>query len=353
MSSHVPTRADLDSLPAYVPGRSVPGASKLASNESPEGPLPSVADAIADATRQVNRYPDMGSWALVDRLADEFDVPADQVAVGCGSVALCQQVIQALCQQGDEVVFGWRSFEAYPIVTQVAGAQPVRIPLDETHTHDLDAMLAAITPRTRIVFVCNPNNPTGTAIRRGELERFLERVPSDVLVVLDEAYREYVTDSDVPDGLEYARTRDNVAVFRTFSKAYGLAGIRVGYGVAPRHITAAIRKVYMPFSVNALGQTAAIASLDASDELMARCRATTAERDRVRDALREAGYNVPETQANFVWLPLGEHTDAFAEHALEQKVVVRPFTGEGVRVSIGTPDENDALLSTARGFQVS
>jgi len=353
MSSQVPIRADLDSLPAYVPGRNVPGAIKLASNESPEGPLPSVVDAITLAARQGNRYPDMGSWELVERLATELDVEQDQVAVGCGSVALCQQVIQAVCEPGDEVMFGWRSFEAYPIVTQVARAQPVRVPLDATHTHDLDAMLAAITPRTRIVFVCNPNNPTGTAIRRAALERFLDSVPSDVLVVLDEAYREYVTDPDVPDGLQYARTRDNVAVFRTFSKAYGLAGVRVGYGVSPRHVTAALRKVYMPFSVSRLAQAAATASLDASDELLARCRTTTAERERVHRELVTAGYDVPETQANFVWLPLGEHTDAFAEHAMANKVIVRPFAGEGVRVSIGTSEENDALLNTSRQFQVS
>ena len=351
MSSNVPTRADLDSLPAYVPGRTVPGAIKLASNEVPGGPLPSVADAIGRATREVNRYPDMGAWALVERLAKEFDVPQEQLAIGCGSVALCQQVIQALCGPGDEVVFGWRAFEAYPIVTQIAGAQPLPVPLDATHTHDLDAMLAAITPRTRIVFVCNPNNPTGTAVRREALERFLDSVPSDVLVVLDEAYREFVTDPDVPDGLEYARSRDNVAVFRTFSKAYGLAGIRVGYGVAPQRVTSAIRKVYVPFSVNALAQSAAIASLDAADELMARCREIIAERSRVYDALVDAGYAVPDTQANFVWLPLEQDTDVFAEHALDHKVVVRPFSGDGVRVTIGTPEENDAFLAAARAFE--
>lgn len=350
MSSNVPTRADLDSLPAYVPGRTVPGAIKLASNEVPGGPLPSVADAIARAAGEVNRYPDMGAWALVERLANELDFPQEQIAIGCGSVALCQQVIQALCQPGDEVMFGWRSFEAYPIVTQIAEATPLPVPLDATHTYDLDAMLAAITPRTRIVFVCSPNNPTGTAVRREALERFLDSVPSDVLVVLDEAYREFVTDPDVPDGLEYARSRDNVAVFRTFSKAYGLAGIRVGYGVAPRHVTTALRKVYMPFSVNTLAQTAAIASLDAAEEMRQRCSEIVVERSRVYDALVEAGYAVPETQANFVWLPLGQDTDAFAEHALDHKVVVRPFSGDGVRVTIGTPEENDTFLAAARTF---
>lgn len=348
--SAIPTRADLAALPAYVPGRTVPGAIKLASNEVPGGPLPSVADAIARASREINRYPDMGAWALVDRLAREFDVPTSQVAVGCGSVSLCQQFVQALCAPGDEVLFAWRSFEAYPIVTQVGNATPVRVPLTPSHTHDLDAMLAAITPKTRLVFVCNPNNPTGTAVRRAELTRFLDNVPSDVVVVLDEAYREFVTDADVPDGLEFARTRRNVAVLRTFSKAYGLAGLRVGYAVAADEVIEAIRKVYVAFSVNALAQTAALASLDAKDELLARCADIVAERTRVHDTLRGLGYEVPETLANFVWLPLGERATAFAEHSMEHKVVVRPFAGEGVRVTVGTREENDTFLEAARAF---
>lgn len=349
-SSGATPRADLDSLPAYVPGRSVPGAIKLASNEAPGGPLPSVANAIAEATTEVNRYPDMGAWLLVDRLASELDVPAEHVAVGCGSVALCQQLVQAMCAEGDEVLFGWRSFEAYPIVTQVAGARQIAVPLDAGHTHDLDAMLAAITPRTRLVFVCNPNNPTGTAVSRAELERFLNAVPSHVLVAIDEAYREFVTDPNVPDGLELARERDNVAVLRTFSKAYGLAGLRVGYSVAPPPITAALRKVYLAFSVNALAQAAALACLDAADELLARCAEIVAERDRVRSELLTAGYQIPPTQANFVWLPLGERAGEFADYALERKIVVRPFAGEGVRVTIGTQAENDAFLAVARSF---
>ncbi|WP_019818603.1 histidinol-phosphate transaminase [Saccharomonospora saliphila] len=350
MSPTVPTRADLAALPAYVPGRTVPGAIKLASNEVPGGPLPGVADAVARATTEVHRYPDMGAWGLVDRLASELDVPAERVAVGCGSVSLCQQFTQALCEPGDEVLFAWRSFEAYPIITQVTGATPVRVAVTDAHALDLPAMAEAITPRTRVVFVCNPNNPTGTALRREELTRFLDTVPSDVLVVLDEAYREFVTDPDVPDGLEFARTRPNVAVLRTFSKAYGLAGLRVGYAVAPDAVIEAVRKVYVPFSVNALAQTAASASLDAKEAMRARCADIVRERVRVRDALTGAGYAVPETQANFVWLPLGERTADFAEHALEHKVVVRPFVGEGVRVTIGTPEENDAFLAAARSF---
>lgn len=351
----VRTRADLASLPAYVPGKSIPGAIKLASNEVSAGPLPSVVKAIAEAATGINRYPDSGCVELTGRLADKLGVPADHLALGCGSVTLCQQLVQATCTENDEVLFAWRSFEAYPIVVHVAGAKQVRVPLTSEHVHDLDAMAAAITPATRMVFVCNPNNPTGTALRTEEIEAFIARVPSDVLVVIDEAYKEFVDDAHVPDGVELAKQqwaagRDNVAVLRTFSKAYGLAGLRIGYAVAQPHVAEALRKVYVPFSVNALAQVAAMASLDAEDELMVRCRAIVAERTRVRGELLAMGYDVPPTQANFVWLPLGERTAAFNEHCLAHKVVVRAFAGEGTRVTIGEPEENDAFLAAARAF---
>ncbi|MFC0115944.1 histidinol-phosphate transaminase [Kibdelosporangium aridum] len=348
--SNVQPRADLATLPSYVPGRSIPGAIKLASNEVPAGPLPSVAKAIAEAALQVHRYPDTGAGELTARLAAKLGVPEAQIAIGCGSVSLCQQLIQATCTERDEVVFGWRSFEAYPIVTHVVGAKQVRVPLTSDHALDLDAMLAAITPQTRLVFVCSPNNPTGTLVRKAELDRFLAAVPSNVLVVLDEAYFEFVTDPDAPDGIDHVRERDNIAVLRTFSKAYGLAGLRVGYCVASEEIAAAVRKVCLPFSVNHLAQAAAIASLDAEEELFERVHEIKGERVRVRDELIAAGYDVPETQANFVWLPLGEHTAAFNEHCLEHKVVVRAFVGDGARVTIGTPEENDIFLAAAKSF---
>jgi histidinol-phosphate aminotransferase len=226
----------------------------------------------------------------------------------------------------------------------------VRVPLTVQHALDLDAMLAAITPATRLIFVCTPNNPTGTLVRQAELNAFLDRVPSDVLVVLDEAYFEFVTDPDRPDGIEIALERDNVASMRTFSKAYGLAGLRVGYSVAPPKVAEALRKVAIPFSVNALAQVAAIASLDAPDELTKRCANVVAERERVYRELVAAGYEVPETQANFVWLPLGERTAEFNEHCLRNRVVVRAFAGDGARVTIGAPEENDAFLAAARSF---
>ncbi|WP_370932520.1 histidinol-phosphate transaminase [Amycolatopsis sp. cg13] len=344
-------RPDLDSLPKYVPGRTIEGAVKLASNEVPGGPLPSVQAAITAAVTGVNRYPDNGSQALRERLSRRLDVPAQRLAIGCGSVSLCQQMIQALCGPGDEVLFGWRSFEAYPIVVQVALATGVKVPLTPEHGLDLDAMLARITDRTKLVFVCNPNNPTGTVLHRDEIERFLEAVPPHVLVVLDEAYKEFVTDPEVPDGVEFTRTHSNVAVLRTFSKAYGLAGLRVGYAVAPEPIAQALQQVYVAFSVNSIAQVAAIASLDAEDELLARCREIISERTRVRDSLLEMGYEIPPTQANFVWFPLGDRTAAFAEHMLDRKLIVRPFPGEGARVTIGTPEENDLFLAAAKEFQ--
>ena len=346
----VHTRADLASLPSYVAGRTIPGAIKLASNEVSAGPLPSVQAVIAEAAGSVNRYPDMATVALTDRLARHVGFPAEQVAVGCGSVSLCQQLVQATCTPADEVLFGWRSFEAYPIIARVVGAGPVMVPVTAGHELDLDAMAAAITERTRLIFVCNPNNPTGTALRRVQLERFLDAVPPSVVVGLDEAYWEFVTDPDVPDGLTLLAGRENVVVLRTFSKAYGLAGLRIGYAVAAAGLVDALRKVCVPFSVNAVAQAAAIASLDAADELLARCLDVTAERDRVSAALVSAGYEVPASQANFVWLPLGERTAAFNEHCLEHKVVVRAFAGDGARVTIGAPDENDAFLAAALSF---
>ena len=348
-------RSDLDRLPAYVPGRTIAGAIKLASNEVAAGPLPSVVEAIAAAATEVHRYPDSGAGALLSRLSQRFDVPEDHLSVGCGSVTLCQQLLQATCTHADEVVFGWRSFEAYPILTQVVGARSVQVPLTDGYRLDTEAMLAAITPATRLVFACTPNNPTGTPLHTDELRAFLDAVPSDVLVVIDEAYREFVADPDVPDGIEVARAawgrgRHNVAVLRTFSKAYGLAGLRVGYCVAPPAVTAAVRKTFVPFGVSSLAQAAAIASLDAGDELRARCRQIVAERSRVRDELRAMGYDVPVSEGNFVWLPLGERAAEFNEYCLDNKVIVRAFAGDGARVTIGEPDENDTFLAVARSF---
>jgi histidinol-phosphate aminotransferase len=312
--------------------------------------LPSVLATITDAGAWTNRYPDMFSTDLVHALAERFDVPASHVAVGTGSVGVCQQIVQATAGPGDEVIYAWRSFEAYPIIVQVSGATSVKVPLTATEKHDLDGMLAAITDRTRLIFVCTPNNPTGPAIRRERLVRFLDAVPSDILVVIDEAYSEFVRDPQVADGIALYRDRPNVCVLRTFSKAYGLAGLRVGYAVAHEPVADALRMCAVPFGVSAIAQSAAVASLAAEDELFERVEAIVAERDRVRGALREQGWPVPPTEANFVWLRLGDRTDAFAAAGEAAGIIVRPFSGEGVRVTIGEPEANDLLLEVAAKF---
>jgi len=346
-------RPVLDTVPAYKPGQAPTAAAgeahKLSSNESPFGPLPSVVEVIAEAARAVNRYPDNGAAALTEAIAGRFAVPVGHVAVGCGSVGVLQQLMEAVGEPGAEVLYAWRSFEAYPPLSDLAALTPVRVPLRD-ETHDLTAMAAAITPRTRLILVCNPNNPTGTIVRSRELTEFLDQVPADCLVILDEAYREYIRDTDVPDGISLYRDRPNVAVLRTFSKAYGLAGLRIGFLVGHEPVAEAIRKTMLPFTVNAIAQAAAVASLNAEDELLERVETIVKERDRVREALRADGWTVPATEANFVWLRLGGQTTAFAQACDAAAISIRPYAGEGARISIGTPAANDAFLAAARAF---
>ncbi|MGY0025299.1 histidinol-phosphate transaminase [Streptomyces sp. YJ-C3] len=348
-------RAELAGIPTYKPGRPAaaggPVAYKLSSNENPYPPLPGVMEQAIAAAGTFNRYPDMACTGLMAELADRFGVPVEHLATGTGSVGVAQQLLQATSGPGDEVIYAWRSFEAYPIITQISGATSVKVPLTPGEDHDLDAMADAITERTRLIFVCNPNNPTGKAIRRAELERFLDRVPSDVLVVLDEAYREFIRDAEVPDGVEIYRDRPNVAVLRTFSKAYGLAGLRVGFAIAHEPVAAALRKTAVPFGVSQLAQDAAVASLRAEDELLGRVGSLVSERTRVVGTLRAQGWTVPETQANFVWLRLGDRTVDFAAACERAGVVVRPFAGEGVRVTVGETEANDIFLQAAEAFR--
>jgi histidinol-phosphate aminotransferase len=350
------TRADLDAIPAYVAGRSVADlvrelgiseAIKLASNEVPYGPLPGVPEAVAKAMLESHRYPDAGVVALRDRISQRYGVAPERIVTGCGSVALTELMVKATCLPGDEIVYSWRSFEAYPIAAAGVGATSVRVPNTPSHEHDLAAMAEAITDRTRVVIVCSPNNPTGTAVRKPELDRFLDSVPSDVLVVLDEAYREFVTDDAVPDALATYGDRPNVLVLRTFSKAWGLAGLRVGFLAAQPEVAGAIRKVLTPFSTNLVAQAAAMAALDAEDEVRRRCALVVSERERVTEALRKLSFEVPTSQANFVWLPLGDQAAAFGASCESRGVIVRPFQPDGVRVTIGTPEENDAFLAAA------
>lgn len=345
-------RPVLAEIPDYVPGRSAQAvaadhglteAIKLASNEVSLPPIAAVQEAIARAASSVNRYPDDAALTLRDALAERYGVDPAGVLVGPGSVALCQHAILATCDAGDEAVWCWPSFEAYPILARHAAATIRSVPLRE-HRFDLDAMADAITDRTRVLFVCTPNNPTGTVVTRDEMSRFLARVPDDRLVVVDEAYREFVTTDDTPDGLDLVAEHPNVVVLRTFSKAYGLAGLRVGYAIGAPDAISALRKVRHPFGVSSVAQAAALAALGAGDEVNARVRGIVAERDRVTAALRALGVDVPDSQGNFVWLGLGDATGAVAEECERRGVGLRAFPGVGIRATIGTPEENDRML---------
>ena len=348
-------RSDLESLPAYKAGqRPTPREDlvvyKISSNETPFPPLPSVLDAISRAAADTHRYPDPFSMRLVEALSARFGVPAESIALGTGSVAVCGQIIASAAGPGDEVLYAWRSFEAYPIWTQIAGATSVQVPLLPDERHDLPAMLDAVTDRTRVIFLCNPNNPTGQVIMADELTAFLDAVPSDIVVVLDEAYREFIAGDDVLDGLTLLGRYPNLVVLRTFSKAYGLAALRVGFAVAHPAIAEVLRKTATPFGVSTIAEEAAIASLDAEDELLERVAHLVAERDRVWTALREQGWPIQRTEANFVWLRLGDRTADFVAACEEAGITVRPFAGEGVRITIAETPANDRIIEVAGRF---
>jgi histidinol-phosphate aminotransferase len=349
MTTSPQPRPAIARIPPYVAGKPpVPREGmttyKLSSNENPYPPLPGVVEAAEAAVRTMNRYPDMGNASLYAALSAKLAVPTDHLALSTGSVALIYQLVQAFCDPDDEVVFAWRSFEAYPIAVTAASARLVRVPVLADGRHDLDAMAAAVTPRTRVVLVCTPNNPTGPAVTQSELDAFLAKVPPQVLVVVDEAYVEFVRMDDAVDGVATYRRYDNVLLTRTFSKAYGLAGFRVGYAVGPAALAGALRAVSLPFGVSGVAQAAALASLEREDELLERVDSLVAERERVVAGLADAGWQVPEPQGNFVWLALGERTLEFAAAADEAGIVVRPFAGEGARVTVAEPEANDRLV---------
>ncbi|MGH8824614.1 MAG: pyridoxal phosphate-dependent aminotransferase [Jiangellaceae bacterium] len=359
MSSKPRLRSALDALPSYRPGRPAaatgegPPIYKISSNENPYPPLPGVLEAVTEAAGVMNRYPDMFATGLVSAVAERFDVPASHVATGTGSVGVLQQVLQATAAEGDEVIYAWRSFEAYPIVVGISGATAVRVPLDPSARHDLDAMADAITGRTGLILVCSPNNPTGPVVGRDEMTAFLDRVPDDIVVVVDEAYCEFVRDPAAADGVDLYRDRPNVCVLRTFSKAYGLAGLRVGFAIAHEPVADALRKTAVPFGVSGVAQRAAIESLRREDALLERVESLVAERGRIRDGLLAQGWSVPVTEANFVWLALGQETVEFAQRCGEAGIVVRPFPGEGCRITVAEPEAGDVLLRVAGEWRAS
>lgn len=339
-------RPSLAAVPAYRQGKSAaPGASKLSSNESPHAPLPSVIQSIAQGLENIHRYPNMAAPELISALAKEYDLDPEQISLGAGSVEVASQLIHAVAGEGDEVMFAWRSFEAYPSLVRIAGAVPVEVPLDSEFKHDLPAMLAAITERTRLIFICNPNNPTGTVVAAEALEEFVAAVPENILVVIDEAYVHFDRSDIRADGLKLFRKYPHVAVLHTFSKAYGLAGLRIGYAISPLQVAQNLRKVAVPFGVTDLAQRAAVASLEAAEELNVRIEEVVEQRDRMLEGLLAAGYPAVPSQANFVWVAAGEDTAQLEATLNEGNVVARAFAGEGLRISSGNPHDVDRVLA--------
>jgi histidinol-phosphate aminotransferase len=337
-------RAEILATAPYRQGRPAPADSfKLSSNENPFDPIPAVVEAIAAAS--VNRYPDAAATQLSERLAERFGVGRGSVHVGSGSVSILAQLIQAAAGAGDEVLYSWRSFEAYPGLVTVSGATSVQVPNLPDHRHDLVAMAAAVTDRTRVAIVCTPNNPTGSIVTAAEFEAFMAAVPNDLLVLLDEAYAEFVTDPTAVDGGDLLGRYPNLVILRTFSKAYGLAGLRVGYAIGPERILDAARATAIPLSVTEAAQRAALAALDHEDELMERVAIIAKRRDEVFDAVRAQGWPVPRSQANFLWFATGEHTAEANEILLAHGVVGRMLGPDGIRVSIGEADSVEKLLA--------
>jgi len=346
-------RPVVDRLPRYAAGKPpvpVEGlvSYKLSSNENPLPPIPAVQQAIAAQT-DFNRYPDPLSSRLRESLARFLDVPAEDIVTGAGSLGALNQLLTTFAGQNDdgkadEVIYAWRSFEAYPICVGLAGAESVRIPLTADGRHDLDAMAAAVSARTRMILLCTPNNPTGPILTTEETERFINSVPSDVVVVIDEAYQEFVRATDAVDGIAMYRKYPNVVVLRTFSKAHGLAGLRIGYSVSRPELTQHLRVAATPFAVSQIAETAAMTSLEHFADVVERVQSLVDERDRVTAGLRELGWFVPEAQGNFVWLNLGANSAEFAALAAERALSVRAFGEEGVRVSIGETEANTRFL---------
>jgi len=341
-------RPEIVALPAYRQGRAADAAAfKLSSNENPFDPLPGVIEAV-QAETAFNRYPDATASALRETLAARFGLEPDEVHIGSGSVALLAQLILAAAGPGDEIIYSWRSFEAYPSLVTVAGATSIPVPNRADHGHDLPEMAAAITSRTRVVIVCTPNNPTGSIVTSDEFDAFMAVVPRDLLVILDEAYIEFVTEPGAVNGPTLLARYPNLVVLRTFSKAYGLAGLRVGYALGPVAILDAARATAIPLSVTAQAATAAIASLGRSRELMDRVHTISARRDALWQDLVEQGWDIPKPHGNFIWLPTGDVTAEVAERLNAAGLIVRPFHPEGIRISIGEEQAMQDLRRISR-----
>jgi histidinol-phosphate aminotransferase len=350
-------RPAVNDLVPYEPGKPVEEVQrelglervvKLASNEGPYGPFPQAREALERSIAELNRYPDGGAYRLSAALAERFDLPFEEVAVGAGSDGLVDCLSQAALEPGDEIVCGWPSFPSYVIDARKLGAVPLTVPLRDGR-YDLEAMLDAIGPRTKIAYVCLPNNPTGTTSTRAELDAWFARVPEHVVTVLDQAYAEYIDDPDYPDGVEeHLKQGRRVVVLRTFSKIYGLAGLRVGYGLAPASIVTAIGKVRRAFDITTPAQEAALASLDSPDELARRRSDNARGREELERILREHNLEpAGPAVGNFLFAEVGEDSRPFFEQLLREGVIVRPTHGFGapgaVRVTVGTHADHEHL----------
>lgn len=360
-------RPVFSALPKYAAGKPpavVEGLQqfKLSSNENPFGPVAEVAE-ILNRFDTVHRYPDTLSTALREKLGAHLGVDPEGIVTGAGSLGALTQILATFAGANDdgskdEVIYSWRSFEAYPICVGLAGAQSVQVPNNPDGSHNLPALLEAITDRTRVIILCTPNNPTGPALTESQVRQFMEQVPSNIVVVIDEAYFEFCSASEIPEGqeppvngLDVFPDYPNAIVLRTFSKAQGLAGLRVGYSISHPEVTAHLRVAATPFAVSSLAEQAAVASIEHHDSVMERVRHLVAERERVRAALTELGWWTPQTYANFIWLDFGEHTPEFAQLAEENALSIRAFGTEGVRVSIGEDEANTRFISLCQQFK--
>jgi histidinol-phosphate aminotransferase len=326
------------------------GIAQLASNESSFPPHPKVVEAIREVATAMNRYPDPDATLLRRRIAERYETEPGRVAVGNGSCEILLAAAEALCEPGAEIVYAWPSFSMYPYLAALSGAREIRVPLDEREAHDLDAMAAEVTAATQLVIVCNPNNPTGTHRAVAEIAAFCERVPAHVTIALDEAYVEFQTDDDPDATIDLLAEFPNLVVLRTFSKVYGLAGLRVGFAIGSAKFRAAVDAVRQPFSVNALAQAAAAEAILHQDDVAQRVERTLVERVRVEAGLHELGLRTADTQANFSWIDLGDAGEKEVVDALaERQIAVRPGRPLGdsshIRVSYGTPAENDRFLA--------
>ena len=320
---------------------------KLASNEGPFGPFPQALEALASGAEELNRYPDGGSYRLRAALAERHDVRFEEVSPGAGSDGIVDYLSQLALDSGDEIVCGWPSFPSYVIDALKVGAVPRQVPLRD-HRYDLEAILEAVGPKTKILYVCHPNNPTGTMNTRAELDAYFDAVPEHVLTVLDQAYFEYIEDPDYADGLDYLKAGRKVVVLRTFSKIYGLAGLRVGYAIGPEQLVTAIGKVRRAFDVNSAAQAAALASLDAPAELERRRKVNAEGLVELERIMREHGLEPPgPSVANFLFAEVGDDSRPLFEQLLREGVIVRPTGGFGapgaIRVTVGTPEENEVF----------